>query len=251
LVLLIDKLLIYNFRKVRKEMEIVIILSAVILIVLLFVLFVKKLALKDNPRLFKLFVNQYSRIDKQRDIQQSDIVFTGSSVVKFWKTMEPDLFPFKVINRGIAGAKINEITYWIDNLVLKYTPRVVLLYVGSNDIQGKKPRSAVDVFNGFIDFERKVHTQYPDLPVIFLSIIPSPAKTRWENWAEIKKANNLIGEYCQQKESLHYIDTTDRFLTEMGLPDNHYFKKDGIHLNESGYKIWQSELKPVLKTVVD
>lgn len=227
------------------------VIICLILTVIVLIWYLKKLSQKDNPRLFSPFIRQYSRIDNNKDNKGCDIVFTGSSVVKFWESMELDLFPLKVINRGVAGTKINEINYWIKELVLKYRPKIVVLYAGSNDIQGKKPHSAENVLKGFVEFVKSVQLELPGLPIVFLSIIPSPAKTRWENWPEIDKANKLIGEYCSQDMNLYFINTTDRFLQNNGLPDNQFFRKDGIHLNESGYRIWQSELKPLLDRILN
>ncbi len=206
-----------------------------------------KLGQYDNPRLFGFFIKRYSKQDKINFPEPGSIVFTGSSVIKFWKTIEKDLFPFYVLNRGLAGAKINEIVYWVDELVIKYKPKAVVLYAGSNDIQGNKPRTSTQVLQGFIEFSNKIHKSIPGLPVIFLPIIPSPAKTRWKNWSEIQKANSLIKEYCETNDFLIYIDNTIEFVDSNGIPKESLFKKDKIHLNDNGYKVWSHSLRPFLK----
>ena len=221
----------------------------VLIILLIFVVLIvglKKLGEYDNPKLFRSFVKRYQRQDKIHFPEPGAIVFTGSSVVKFWKTMETDLSPFYVINRGIAGTKIHEVAYWLDGLVIGYRPKAVVLYAGSNDIQGKNPKTPEHVLHGFILFSEKLHKALPNTPLIFLSIIPCPAKTRWAHWDSIQKANSLIKDYCGQHGYMQYIDTTADFLDPNGLPDRSLFKKDGIHLNGSGYRIWTAALRPVL-----
>ncbi len=207
---------------------------------------IKKLFYYDNPRLFSFFIIRYSIRDRKNFPKSNSIVFTGSSVVQFWKSLKNDLHPINVLNRGIAGTKINEIAYWANRLVIKYRPKAVVLYAGSNDIQGNKPRTPQQVFDGFKTFVNKIHFEIPGLPIYFISITPSPAKTRWKNRTLIKEANSLIAEFCGTNDNLNFIDTTDAFLDTEGSPVLKYFKKDMIHFNEKGYAVWTSIFKPIL-----
>lgn len=211
------------------------------------ILGIKKLGEYDNPRLFKFFIKKYLKQDKIKYPEPGSILFTGSSVIKFWKTIENDLSPFYVLNRGVAGTKIKEIVYWIDELVVQYKPKAVVLYAGSNDIQGRNPKTSEHVLSGFIEFSNKIHQSIFDLPLIYISIIPSPAKIRWIHWREIQKANSLIQDYCEANNLLKYVDMTAEFLDSNGLPNKILFKKDLIHLNENGYKVWSSILRPTLE----
>lgn len=214
-------------------------------IIVLFIV-VKILSYYDNPKLFSFFVKRFNKEDRKNNLNKDRIVFTGSSIVKFWETLETDLYPINVLNRGIAGTKINEIAYWTKDLVTKYNPRAVVLYAGSNDIQGNRPRTPHQVLDGFKEFTNKIHIEMPVLPIYFISISPSPAKTRWKNWTLIKDANLLISKYCESDNSLNFIDATNEFLNSEGQPIREYFKKDMIHFNEKGYSVWTSILKPIL-----
>lgn len=226
-------------------------ITTLIIIVLItsVLLGIKKIGEYDNPKLFRIFIKKYLKQDKINFPKPDLILFTGSSIIKFWKTMENDLSPFYVLNRGVAGTKINEIAYWVEELVVQYKPKAVLLYAGSNDIQGKKPKTPEHVFNGFISFSNKIHQNLPNTKLFYISILPSPAKTRWKHWSNIQKANLLIKEYCNTNKLFKYIEISADFLDSNGLPNKTLFKKDMIHLNENGYKVWTSILRPELEKI--
>ena len=66
---------------------------------------------------------------------KGEIVFVGSSTIHRWDVASyfPDL---KIINRGIDGTELADAVKYIDRLVLRYEPRLVVVYAGDNDIGG-------------------------------------------------------------------------------------------------------------------
>ena len=221
-------------------------LNVIVLMIIILYLIIRGLSTRDNPKLFQYFVKRYEKQDCVKFPPSGSIVFTGSSVMKFWKTIESDLAPIPVINRGIAGAKIREVAYYVDRIVIPYKPKAVVLYAGSNDIQGSDPRTPDQVFNGYREFVYRVHSALPDVPVYYISIIPSPAASRWKYWNIINKTNKMIKEFSKKDSLLRFIDITDKFLDSNGRPALEYFKRGKIHLNEKGYSIWASVIKPVI-----
>ena len=200
----------------------------------------------DMPGFFGLFVRGYRRLDEKQGIRRADYVFTGSSVMKFWKTMESDLAPASVLNRAIAGAKIGEIRHHAAALISTYSPKAVFLYAGSNDIQGKKPRSADQVLGNFRAMVEELRARDPAIQVYFVSILVAPAKARLRNRAEIERANQLVREHCEGTEGLHFVDLTPDFTTKSGAPKAEYFTWDKIHLTPAGYEIWKRRIRPLV-----
>ncbi|OHE66771.1 MAG: hypothetical protein A2413_06965 [Treponema sp. RIFOXYC1_FULL_61_9] len=197
---------------------------------------------KDKPLAFRFFVSQYHKQDNRLGKQTCEIVFTGSSIMRFWDTLEQDLFPKEVINRAIPGTKINEISFYTERLVNQYRPKKVFLYAGSNDIQGRKPRTAEEVLLGFINFVAKIRASNENIEIFYISIVLSPARTRIRNKEEIFKANKIIREYCSSHQGLGYIEMNDKFADETGLPRRELFKDDNIHFNPEAYRIWKEEI---------
>jgi len=166
--------------------------------------------------------------------------------MKYWKTLENDMAPFPVLNRALSGSRITELAHFVDRIVIPYGPDKVFIYAGSNDIQGRKPRTPEQVLNGFRLFCDRVHNELPETKIFFISISPTPSRIRWKHWPAVQMANRLIKDFCEEDERLHFIDTTDKFLNDLGKPRSELFKIDGIHMNRKGYEIWTSMLRPLL-----
>lgn len=227
-------------------MTALIILAIAVAVILSLYFLIGDYLTKDHPGMLGYPLRKFDKADKRHPSPENCIVGTGSSIMQFWTSIEEDLSPLPVINRGIAGTKINEIVYHTDRLVLYYNPRAVLLYAGSNDLQGKRPKTPEQVRDGFIEFKKRIHAHDMEILVYFISIMPSAAKMRWKHWTEIQTANKMIEEFCLTDERLKFIDTTKAFLDLEGKPITEYFKIDKIHLNAKGYEIWTSVVKPML-----
>lgn len=217
------------------------------LIVSAFFLLLRTLSRRNNPLLFRPFVRAYHKLDARLGITTCDNVFTGSSVMKFWESLEQDLAPYPVINRAIPGTKIGEIAYYADELVNHYQPKRVFLYAGSNDIQGSTPRTAEQVLDGFKDFVTKVRSYHPRINIFYISILISPSKWRIPHREEIERANTAIRGYCHATPGLHFIDLASHFLDEAGNPRKELFLPDGIHLKRESYTIWNNALRNYLQ----
>src|ERR1700722_8649914 len=66
--------------------------------------------------------------------ERGGIVFTGSSIFRFWTHLTDQMAPLPVLNRAIAGTVTQDMIERIGRLVLPYQPRIVVYYCGSNDI---------------------------------------------------------------------------------------------------------------------
>ena len=61
----------------------------------------------------------------------------------------------------------------------------------------------------------------------------------------MQKTNDLIREFCNSNDLLHYIDITE-VMMEDGIVKNDLFKWDGIHMNAKGYELWTSVIRAIL-----
>ena len=69
-----------------------------------------------------------------RDFDSYSVVLAGSSSMENWSTSTEDMDPVTTKNVGIGGSSS---VHWLtlaDRLIIPYTPRAVVLYVGINDI---------------------------------------------------------------------------------------------------------------------
>jgi hypothetical protein len=65
-------------------------------------------SLSDKLDAWEWRIAKFEAQDRVQPPQKGAIVFTGSSSVTFWKTLEQDMAPLPVINRGFGGSKIHQ-----------------------------------------------------------------------------------------------------------------------------------------------
>src|SRR5512136_620806 len=147
-------------------------------------------SMSDRPDAWEWSISRFEAQDRAKPPAKDAIVFTGSSSITFWKTLEQDMAPLPVINRGFGGSKIHQVAHYVDRIVVPYRPRAVVLFAGTNDIAGSKPKTAQQVFDGYLTFVQAVHTALPETPIYYISITPTPS--RWKYWPMVREANRLI-----------------------------------------------------------
>jgi lysophospholipase L1-like esterase len=208
--------------------------------------FVAKLRSAD-PTIWEGAIRKLEEEDRRSPPPKGVIVFTGSSSIRFWKSLKEDMAPLPAVNRGFGGSQIHQVTHYADRIVLPYQPRAVVFYGCENDIAGvffSKKKSAAEVCEAYRRFCEKVRAALPEVPIYFISI--KPPKRRLKFWPAMQVANRLVREYCASKERLQFIDIVPAMLDADGDPRRDVFKWDGIHLNEKGYAIWTSVVRPIL-----
>lgn len=201
-------------------------------------------SMSDKPDAWEWSISRFEAQDRVSPPVKDAIVFTGSSSITFWKTLEQDMTPLPVINRGFGGSKIHQVAHYVDRIVVPYRPRAVVLFAGTNDITGSKPRTAQQVFEGYLAFVQAVHAALPETPIYYVSITPTPS--RWKHWPVVRQANRLIEAHTKTNPRLHFIDMTDAILGSDGKPNRALFRIDRLHPNRAGYAKWTATIKPVL-----
>ena len=214
---------------------------------LIFILRFRAKLNSEDPTLWEREIKKYEKQDIENPPTEGAILFTGSSSIRYWNTLNEDMTPLSVMNRGFGGSRISDAIHYVDRIVLPYKPKSIVFYAGENDLSGlfyTKKKTPEEVKNNFREFCEKIHGQLPEVPIYFISI--KPPKRRKKLWDEMKRANSLVEEFCNSNDLLHYIDIVPPMLTTEGTPRPELFRWDGIHMTELGYEIWTSIVKPIL-----
>ena len=165
---------------------------------------------------------------------KGSILFTGSSSIRFWNTLQEDMEPMLTINRGFGGAHIAHVIHHFDDVITNYQPKAIVFFCGTNDIAALKgPKQTIDDFKIFIS---KVRANLPGTPVFVIGIKPSVAREYLK--AEEMEYNKTISEISQKDELLFFVDIWEEMLNAEGKPNPSLFVEDGLHINAEGYKIW-------------
>ena len=187
----------------------------------------------------------FERADSMRIPAPGGVVFVGSSSIRLWKTLETDMAPLPVIQRGFGGSRIYDAVRFADRIVLKYDPKIVVVFSGTNDLQGDaSDLSPEQVRNGFDQLAQRILQHGDSTHLYYISITPSQA--RFDQLDRIKQANKLIEAYTRNHPRLHFFDLQNTFLTTDGKIREELFVEDGLHLNTRGYALWTERMKPEL-----
>src|SRR5262245_24605263 len=75
--------------------------------------------------------------DQEQKVTPGTTVFVGSSSIRLWDLKKS--FPDRAaVNHGFGGSTIADAAHFVDRLVLKLKPKIVVFYSGDNDIAGGK-----------------------------------------------------------------------------------------------------------------
>ena len=193
-------------------------------------------------------IREFEQLDKSVKYSPEAIMVAGSSSIKLWATLETDMYPYPVIQRGYGGARLSDFAVYADRIFAPHPCRAIVIFI-ANDITGgdsdKSPREVAELFRYLVKIIRKTH---PDTPVFWIAVTPTAA--RWSVWDKIQEVNTRISGICDDKDNTWFIRTDFAFLDANGKPRTELFIEDKLHLNRQGYAVWTEIVKKELKKVI-
>lgn len=180
-----------------------------------------------------------NRIDlfNKMSISEGDIVFVGNSLTEGFPVTE--LYGTRVKNRGISGNITVDVLNRIDTIA-KRKPSKIFLEIGINDL---KNGISIDMaYKNYISIIKKIRSLSPETQLIIQSLTPTSGYYLSTN-PEVVIMNKLLYDYCQTN-NLIYIDLFTPLQSGNGLDST--YTADGLHLNYSGYKIWEEKIENYL-----
>jgi len=202
-------------------------------------------AFSEDPAVWEKEIRKFEEAARKTPPPANPALFVGSSSIRFWRSLEKDMAPIPVVQRGFGGSKLAALDYFAERLVDVNSPRVIVVYSGSNDITPKRSKEPGQLLGSFRSFVEKVRVKLPDVQIYFIGIAPSPC--RWKAWPTVQQTNRLIHNYCETEAGVDFIDTTELWLGPDGLPDKaNYLWIDRLHPNKQGYAKWARAIRPIL-----
>ncbi|MGC1240823.1 MAG: SGNH/GDSL hydrolase family protein [Chryseosolibacter sp.] len=202
------------------------------------------LVLSAQNRPFYSEIRSFQSKDSLQAPPDKAIVFVGSSSFKMWKNMEQSFPDHTVINRGFGGSSLPHVIEYADEIVIPYKPKQVVVYCGENDFMSDTVTSEI-VADRFKHLFKILRKDLPRAEILFVSMKPSPS--RQHLMPKIAAANASIKRFLEKQRNATYVNIWDAMLDNNGAPRKELFLNDMLHMNESGYAIWQKALEPHLK----
>jgi lysophospholipase L1-like esterase len=172
------------------------------------------------------------------------IVFAGSSSFRLWKNMEKDFEGYPVLNRGFGGSTLPDVIQYAEEVIIKYSPKQVIIYCGENDFAAADTMKVTTVVNNFRLLFTMIRKKLPAVPIAYVSMKPSPSRTHL--LPKFQQANKQIKKFLKYQPNTVYIDVYSLMLNNDGGIQKDIFIEDNLHMNEKGYRIWTEAIKPFL-----
>ncbi|MBX3242029.1 MAG: G-D-S-L family lipolytic protein [Chitinophagaceae bacterium] len=197
----------------------------------------------QEPPFYKDIQN-FKKQDSVSFPSRNALLFIGSSSFTMWRDVQ-DYFPgYVIINRGFGGSSLHHLSYYIEDIVYPYHPKQVVVYCGENDLATSDTVSAATVTERFITLFNQIREKYPEVPVAFVSMKPSPSRERLLQ--KMITANKAIQKFLETQKGAAYIDVYSLMLDAEGRPRRELFLDDMLHMNKQGYEIWQKAFRSYL-----
>jgi lysophospholipase L1-like esterase len=195
-------------------------------------------------RPFEKEVAAFARQDSFHPPPDKPILLIGSSSFTKWTDVQQYFPGYDILNRGFGGSSLEDVIYYAPQVLFAYIPRQIIVYCGENDLAASAQPSTKLVLQRFKQLYRLIRNQWPSVPIVYISIKPSPA--RWQLESSFVEANERIKGYIQKQKHIRFLDVHTAMLTTEGETRPELYIGDRLHMNAKGYEIWKNKLFPLL-----
>lgn len=190
-----------------------------------------------TARLFTREIGVFDSLNIAQKYSSDAILFTGSSSIKLWNTMQEDMPGMNAVNRGFGGSRVEDVAFFLPRILSDHRWRAIVIMVGSNNITGGVNDMSIDSVLFYSKYIiGKIRTTHPLVPIFWIAI--TPTWSRISVLDRVRQMNEKWKEFFSLQEKVYFIDTFDQFLNNEGKPRSELFRSDQLHLNREGYRLW-------------
>jgi lysophospholipase L1-like esterase len=194
---------------------------------------------------FKNEIDAFAKLDSISMPAEGGIVFAGSSSFRIWKDVNAAFPNYPIINRGFGGSTLTDLIYYVEETIIKYKPKQILIYCGENDIAMNPGVNADTVLKRFAVLHSIIRKKLPTkTEIVFVSIKPSVSRWHLEN--TFVTANALIKKFLSADRNAKFLDVHGSMLNPDGSVMKDIFLSDNLHMNAKGYQLWIPIIRSVL-----
>ncbi len=208
--------------------------------------------MRDWPQLERY---RMANADLLRAGTRVDVVFLGDSITDAWSNEQfGGFFPGKgYINRGISGQTTPQMLVRMKPDVLAFSPKVIVLLAGTNDIAGNTGPMTDEEIEGNLQSMAEL-ARANGIKVILASITPTGAyhtaaaavpQLTLRPMARIKAINEWMKKYADKNGHV-YLDYFSAMIDSTGVMKTE-LTTDDLHPNAAGYEI----MAPLAQAAID
>ncbi|MFV0392814.1 MAG: SGNH/GDSL hydrolase family protein, partial [Coprobacillaceae bacterium] len=165
--------------------------------------------MKYNPKYYQLRKGQLQRmlaiIEQQEKHIPNGVVFFGDSITEIYdvENYYPEI-PH-VYSCGIGGATAQELLWIVDEAVIKYQPKLVVLMIGVNDLGRTIMSSPKEVAYHVKELIDMITMNCPDTSILLVSTLPCNELLQSYHQVPGIRNNDLIEMiYTEYQDMIHH-----------------------------------------------
>ena len=141
---------------------------------------------------------------------------------------------FDADHEGHDGETTDYVNSQIESWLTTYSPDIILIHIGTNDIQGQVPLENIrNNINSIVD---KIHHQDNQTAIVLSSLIP-----RTDNYdTTTTELNDLLLEsyytHLNNGYKIYYAGQNEAFKSNVNWRTHFMYEGDDVHPNENGYQ---------------
>ena len=143
------------------------------------------------------------KLDIEKYYPSDAVLFTGSSSIRMWSTINQDMLPYNVIQRGYGGSKLSDFVVYAKRIIYPHECSAIVIFIANDISGGDNDKSPLEVSRLFRKALSIIRLKHPKTPVFWISVTPTPS--RWHVWPEIEEANEIIRKICKNNSNT-YLD---------------------------------------------
>ena len=82
-------------------------------------------------------IQKFEQLDKTEKYPGDAILFAGSSSIRLWTSLEKDMAPYHIIQRGYGGAHLSDFAVYAPRIFDNHKCQALVLFI-ANDITGSE-----------------------------------------------------------------------------------------------------------------
>lgn len=164
------------------------------------------------------------------------ILFIGHSLIEFfdWQKRFPG---HSAVNLGVAGETTEGLLARLEKIIRACpSADLIFLMTGLNNIA----MDDFDFLDSYHEIIQKLSSAYPKARIFVNSILPT--RLEFIDNGAIESSNRAIRKIADESKA-GFIDAYALFVDSNNGPIKAYFSPDGVHLSDSGYRVWDGAIE--------
>ncbi|MCK5231466.1 MAG: GDSL family lipase [Desulfobulbaceae bacterium] len=173
-------------------------------------------------------------------MKSEKLLFVGDSLIEYfdWQVRFPE---HDVMNSGTAGETVSGLLNRAERIVNhEEQPDWCLIMSGTNNVV-MEDYSFIPLYEKIIEVFLDA---FPKAAIIINSLMP--IRMDWLSQTAIPRMNSSLYK-LSQKTGTGFLDVFDLFVKKQADGKTSLFLPDGVHLNETGYRVWSDAVADKIK----